>query len=115
MLCAVLSGVFYFGSVVFKKLFLEEANILKDYESKTFEEQISSMDYELLEDADFQKNVKAYRVVYENNGGAQSRGGKREAGAQKYGSNGTGLHQVGQKRKIGHVEKNGRMLRTGQS
>ena len=70
VLCAVLSGVFYFGSVVFKKLFLEEANILKDYESKTFEEQISSMDYELLEDADFQKNVKAYRVVYENNGGA---------------------------------------------
>lgn len=66
---ALLITVFTFGLRITSRVSNEKAERLHIFESKVFEENIITKDFELLEDADFQKNVKAYKVVYQNNYG----------------------------------------------
>lgn len=66
---AVLIAVFEFARHLAERAMDDKTELLHIYESKIFEESIIGKDYELLEDADFQTAVKAYKVVYQNNYG----------------------------------------------
>lgn len=66
---AVLIAVFEFARHLTDRAMDDKIEKLHIYESKIFEENIISKDYELLEDSDFQTAVKAYKVVYQNNYG----------------------------------------------
>ena len=66
---AMLTAVFEFFRHLTDRAMSDKEELLHIYESKIFEENIIGKDYELLEDADFQKAVKAYKVVYQNNYG----------------------------------------------
>lgn len=66
---AVLIAVFEFARHLSERAMDDKLEQLRIYESKVFEENIIGKDYELLEDADFQTAVKAYKVVYQNNYG----------------------------------------------
>lgn len=63
------SAVLTLGKTLFSRLLGNECDLIHDYESRVYLEQIVNTDYELLEDSEFQKSLKAYKVVYENNGG----------------------------------------------
>lgn len=69
ILMSVLIAVFEFFRHLTDRAMNDKLELLHIYESKVFEENIIRKDYELLEDIDFQKAVKAYKVVYQNNGG----------------------------------------------
>lgn len=66
---AVLIAIFEFARHLTDRAMNDKVELLHIYEGKVFEESIVNKDYELLEDADFQTAVKAYKVVYQNNYG----------------------------------------------
>lgn len=69
ILTVVLTAVSKLLQQLVARAFKDRQEMLHDFEGKIFEEHIVNADYELLEDADFQKAVKAYKVVYQNNFG----------------------------------------------
>lgn len=69
VLMAVMTAAFELGRHMFERALHNRLDILHIFEGKVFEQSITDTDFEMLEDADFQKTVKAYKTVYQNNYG----------------------------------------------
>lgn len=69
VLMAVMTAGFELGRHLFERALHNRIDVLHIFEGKVFEQSITGKDFEMLEDADFQKAVKAYKTIFQNNYG----------------------------------------------
>lgn len=71
LVCLLLVGEFclFMLRSISERLYANSSAFIREHEYKSMEERIVYADYELLENSEFQENVKAYRSAAENQGG----------------------------------------------
>lgn len=71
LVCLLLVGEFclFMLRSISERLYANASVFIREHEYKSMEERIVYADYELLENSEFQENVKAYRSAAENQGG----------------------------------------------